>query len=222
MRAATALLVAVADTYDDLARRSGALFAADRTEAERNLQAAMTRANQVRQQAQNTDAQANLPREWTAAETRHRNAENARRGTVAEMRTATNLYVAAADAFEDVIARNVQIAQQNEAAALAARAAAERERQAAVDIRADIVVRDDFNRADATFGQAGTAFNARNFAVALNQYNQSANQFIAATRETERLRLLADTTVEQARQRSAESTDFAITMGLAMEEDGDS
>jgi len=179
----------------------------------------MARAAQARQQAQNTDAQANFPREWTAAETRHRNAENARRGTLAEMRSATNLFGAAADAFDDVVARNVRLAQENESAARAAQLAAQRARQEAVDVRANIVVSEDFERADTTYRQALAAFNARNFSAALSQYNQSASQFGAASRETERRRLLADATVEQARQRSAESTAFAITTGLAMEEE---
>jgi len=219
MRNATGLFVAAADGFDDLARRSGPMFAAGRNEADRDLQSAMVRATQARQRAENTDAATNLPRDWRNLETRHRNAENARRATLAEMRNAANLFNGVADAFDDIILRNVRFAEENQAAALAARATAERERQAAVDARANLAARDDFDRADATFRQALADFNARNFVAARNQYNQSANQFVASVREADRRRRLADATVEEARRRSAESTAFAISTGLALEEE---
>jgi len=223
MRAATALFVAVAESYEDIAGRSAPMLAAERREAERALQTAITRAAQTRQRAENTDAATNLPREWGGVDTRHRNAQNARRETLPEMRNAANLYNAVADAFDDLIQRNVRFVQENEAAARLARTNAERERQAAMDVRANIGAPEDFGRADTTFQQALRDFNAGNFVAARNQYTQSANQFVASVRETERRRLLADTVVEQARQRSAQSTTFAITTGLAMEEeDGDS
>ncbi|MCL2192695.1 MAG: hypothetical protein FWB78_04790, partial [Treponema sp.] len=219
MRNATTMFVAAADGFDDLARRSGPMFAADRNEADSALQSAMTRATQSRQRAENTDAATNLPRDWRNLETRHRNAENARRGTLAEIRNAANLFNGVADAFDDIVQRNIRFAEENQAAALAARTAAERERQVAIDARANVAARDDFNRADATFQQALTDFNARNFAAARTQYNQSANQFIASVREADRRRRLADVTVEEARRRSAESTAFAISTGLALEEE---
>jgi len=221
MRAATTMFVEAANSYDDLARRSGSMFAAERNEAERDLQAAITRAAQARQQAENTDAATNLPRDWRNIETRHRNAENARRGTLAEIRSTTNLFVGVANAFDDIVQRNIRLAEQNEAAAQVARAAAERERQAALDARANVAATEDFNRADATFQQALRDYNARNFTAARTQYTQSANQFVASVRETERRRRLADVAVEQARQRSAQSTAHAISVGLAMEEDSD-
>ena len=221
MRAATALFVAAADSYDYIARRSGPMLVIERRDAERDLQAAIARATQSRQRAANTDAATNLPRDWNNLETRHRNTENARRGTVAEMRSAVNLFNASADAFDDIVQRNVRFVQENEAAARVARTNAERERQAAIDARANVAVPDDFGRADSTFQQALREFNAGNFVAARTQYTQSANQFVGSVRETERRRQLADTTVEQARQRSARSTALAISTGLAMEEDGE-
>jgi hypothetical protein len=221
MRAAAALFVAAAAAYDDLAQRSGAMFASARNEAAANLQAAIARAAQSRQRAAATDAPANFQRDWTNLETRHRTAEGARRETVAEMRSAAGLYSGVADGFDEIMQRNVALSAQNETAAQAARANAERERQAAVEARADIAVREEFGAADATLGQANAAFGARNFTAALAQYNQSAGQFAASAREAERRRLLADATVEEARQRRDESAAFAITTGLAMEEQSD-
>jgi len=218
-RAATALFVAVADVYDDLARRSAPMFAADTSEATNALQAAIARATQARQRAENTDAAANLPRDWANLETRHRNAENARRETIAEMRNAANLFAGVADGFDDIVSRNVALAEQSENAAVAARDNAERERLVAIEVRANLAIPDDFGRADAVFQQANATFGARNFAAAVTQYNQSATQFAAASRETERRRILAEATVEQARQRSEESTTFAITTGLALEDE---
>jgi len=135
------------------------------------------------------------------------------------MRTAANLFNGIASAFDDIVLRNVRFVEENQAAALAARAAAERERQAAIDARANVAALDDFNRANSTFQQAFAAFNERNFVAARNQYNQSANQFVASAREAERRRRLADAAVENARRRSAESTAFAISTGLALEEE---
>jgi len=218
MRGATTMFVAAADAFDDIARRSGPMFTAGRNEANSALQSAMARATQSRQRAENTDAATNLPREWRNLETRHRNAENARRATLAEMRSAANLFNGVADGFDGIIQQNVRFAEENQAAALAARATAERERQAAVDARANVTARDDFDRADTTFRQAATAFNDRNFAAARNQYNQSATQFVASVREADRRRRLADAAVEEARRRSAESTAFAISTGLTLEE----
>jgi len=217
MRAATELFVAAANSYDDLTRRSTPQFTAQRNEASGALQAAMARAGQSRQQAAGTDAQANFPRDWTNLETRHRTAENARRETIAEMRNAANLFNGVADGFDDLVQRNTLLAEQNETAAIAARANAEMERQAAIDARADVAVRDDFSTADATLQQANAAFGARNFTVALAQYNQSAAQFLASAREAERRRLIADASVEQARQRRDESAALAISIGLALE-----
>jgi len=219
MRAASALFTAAADAYDDLARRSRPLFAAERADAERSLQQAIARAGQSRQSAANTDAQANFPREWAGLETRHRNAENARRATNAEMRSAANLFSGVADGFDDIVQRNVRLAEQNEGAAIAARATAESQRQAAIDVRANLAVREDFSRAEATLQQANAAFGARSFTAALAGYNQSAGQFAAAARETERMRLLADGAVEEARQSSAASSALAISTGLALEEE---
>ena len=221
MRAATTLFAELANSYDDLARRSAPMLAAERNEANRALQAAVARATQSRQQAENADVATNLPREWRNLETRHSNAENARRETLTEIRNTTNLFVGVANAFDDLIQRNIRIVEQNEAAAQVARAAAERERQAALDARANVAASEDFDRADATFQQALRDFNARNFTAARTQYTQSANQFVASVRETERRRRLADVAVEQARQRSAQSTAHAISVGLAMEEDSD-
>jgi len=221
MRSATALFVATADSFDDIARRSGPVFTAQNNQANQELQNAIQLAAQARRRAEATDVATNLPRDWRNLETRHRNAENARRGTIAEMRNATSLFNGVAGAFDDIVQRNVRFAEENQAAAVAARAAAERERQAAIDARANVAAVDDFNRANATFQQALTAFNAREFVAARNQYNQSANQFIASAREAERRRRLADATVEEARRRSAESTAFAISTGLALEEDED-
>jgi hypothetical protein len=218
MRSATALFATAADAYDGISRAGAPMFAAQRNEAASSLQAAVARAAASRQAAASADAQENFPRDWTNLETRHRTADSARRETIAEMRSAASLYVGVADGFDGLAQRSVALSAQNEGAAAAARANAERERQLAVEARADIAVRDAFASADAALGQGASAFSARNFTAAVAQFNQSASQFAASAREAERRRLLADATVEEARQRREESAAFAIATGLALEE----
>ncbi|MCL2191134.1 MAG: hypothetical protein FWB79_04010, partial [Treponema sp.] len=108
IRNATAQLNSAADGFDDIARRSRPMFTAERNQADGALRAAMARATQSRQRAEETDAATNLPREWRNLETRHRNAENARRATLAEMRSAANLFNGVADGFDGIIQQNVR------------------------------------------------------------------------------------------------------------------
>jgi len=215
IQSATALFTEVANSYDVIARQSVPLAAAERRAAETALNAAITRANRSRQQAERTDAATNLPNEWRDAETRNRNAENARRETVTEMRAATNLYIAAAEAFDDVVARNVALGAESDARQ--ARELAERARQNAVSVGANIAVADAFNGADNVFGQAAVAFNARNFAEARDRYNQSAAGFAAAAEETERRRRESLALVDEAIERYEQSRSFAVNAGAAME-----
>jgi hypothetical protein len=216
MRDAVPLFVAAADSYDDIARRAGPLVQAERREADTALRAAIARANQSRQQGERAGANTNLPNDWRNAETRHSNAEGARRETAAEMRAATNLYTQAADAFDDVNRRNTALIAENQNAAQAARSRAEAERQTALAVQANVRVAQEFNSADAVFRQAGGSFSAHNYSIAQTQFDESAAAFAAAAMESRRRE--AAELVDEAQRRAEESVALAIHTGQEMEE----
>jgi len=207
------------DAYDDAARKSQQQAAKDKDDANKALLAAIARMEKSRKDAQDAKANVNLPAEWNNAETKNKTAAGAKRGTAAEMKAAAPLYTAAADAYDDLIKKNVAfMSTQNQKPAEDARARAERERQKALDVKADIATAAEFNGADAVFKQAAAEFEKKVFASAAESYNKSADQFAAAALLTEKKRTLADETVDEAKKRSAQSADFAVNTGAAMEE----
>jgi hypothetical protein len=106
---------------------------------------------------------------------------------------------------------------QNQKSAEDAKARAKQERQKALDAKADVAVAAEFNSADAIFKQAGADFDKKSFTSALQSYNKSADQFIAAALSAEKKRALANDTIGKAKERSAQSADFALNTGLAGE-----
>jgi hypothetical protein len=218
IKAATALFVSAADAYDDVARKSQQAAAREKDDATKALQAAMARMEKSRKDAQDAKANVNLPTDWNNAEAKNKTAANAKRGTAAETKAATPLYTAAADAYDDLVKKNVAFMNtQNQKSAEDAKARAERERQKALDVKADIAVAAEFGGADAIFKQAAADFDKKVFASAMESYNKSADQFVAAALLTEKKRVLADDTIGEAKQRSAQSADFTVNAGVAME-----
>jgi hypothetical protein len=219
IKAATALFVSAADAYDDVARKSQQQAAKEKDDANKALLAAIARMEKSRKDAQDAKANVNLPADWNNAETKNKTAAGARRGTAAEMKAATPLYAAAADAYDDLIRKNVAfMSTQGQKSAEDARARATQERQKALDVKADIAVVTEFNGADTIFKQAAADFDKKVFPSAIESYNKSADQFIAAALLAEKKRALADDTVEEAKRRSTQSSDFAVNTGVAMEE----
>lgn len=101
--AASALFAASADTYNSLAEKSRPLAAKDA--AQKDLTAAMARAEKSRQAAVAVDGATYYPNEWKNAETSNTNAKNAKKTTAEEVAAAAALYVSAADAY-DAITKN--------------------------------------------------------------------------------------------------------------------
>jgi len=220
IKAATALFASAADAYDDVTRKSqqaAAAAAKERDDANKALQAAIARMDKSRKAAQDAKANVNLPDDWNSAEAKNRTAANAKRGTPAEMKAATPLYVAAADAYDALIKKNVALGTQSQKPAEDAKSRAEKERQKALEVKANIAVAAEFNGADAVFKQAAADFDKKVFASAADLYNKSADQFIAAVVSTEKKRALANETVEEAQKRSTQSADFAVNTGVALE-----
>ncbi|MCL2763640.1 MAG: hypothetical protein FWD36_10665, partial [Treponema sp.] len=139
----------------------------------------------------------------------------ARRGTTAEMRAAIPLFNAAADAYDALVLRNNQFVMRE------ARERAERERQAAIDVRAPVAVPQEYNRAETIYQQAVTDAAANSFTTATNGFNQSAPLFAAAAAATGVRRGQAEEAVTRARERSQASIDHATQIGTQMEEDNE-
>ena len=213
IQAATALFAAAADAYDDIAKKSGPMLAKEKDDAQKALQTAIARAQASRKAASDANGPALFPNEWKNAETRNQNATNAKRGTAAEMKAAVPLYSAAADAYDDIARKSVEKTAQE------ARDRATKERQAAVDAKANVAVEAEFNRADTVYQQAVKDFAAKTFPKATTGFNQSATQFAAATQATGVKRNQADDALAKAKARSEESIALATNIGLAMEEE---
>jgi len=218
IKAATALFVSAADAYDDLTRKSQQQAAKEKDDATKAMQSAMARMNKSRKDAQDAKANVNLPADWNNAETKNKTATGAKRTTIAEIKAAAPLYTAAADAYDDLIKKNVAfLGTQNQKSAEDAKNRATQERQKALDAKANIAVAAEFNGADTIFKQASADFDKKVFAQAIESYNKSADQFIAAALSAEKKRALADDSIGEAKQRSAQSADFAVNTGVAME-----
>ncbi|MCL1836237.1 MAG: hypothetical protein FWG46_01685 [Treponema sp.] len=213
IQAAAALFASAADSYDDIARRSGPMLAKERDDAQKALQAAIARAQASRRAASDANGPTLFPNEWRNAETRNQTATNAKRETVAEMKAAVPLYNTAADAYDDIARRSIEKTAQE------ARDRAAKERQAAVDAKANVAVEAEFNRADTVYQQAVRDFAAKAFPKATTGFNQSATQFAAATQATGVKRNQADDALAKAKARSEESIALATNVGLALEEE---
>jgi hypothetical protein len=230
MNAAAAQFAAAAAMYDSLAGKSAPLFAKDRDDAARALQAAVARAEQSRRQVSGANGQNSFPNEWRDAESKNQTAQNARRATIAEMRAAVPLYTTAADAYDNIARLNAaRVAEQNRAAEQAraeearrnmnnAKTLADAARQAAVDARAHVAVQTDFNNADGVYRQAVTASsNANQVAAATDGFNRSAAAFNAAANAALTKRRQAEEAVARSIERSAQSVAHATNIGHIMD-----
>jgi hypothetical protein len=233
MKAATALYNAAADAYDEIASKSAPLFAREREEASSALEAAIRRAEQSRQQAVNADAQTHFANDWRAAETRNTNASNARRETIAEMRAATALYNAAADAYDELVRRNTARAAEEaqrareradaDRALQTAIARAQRSRQQAVSANAETHFPDDWRAAEARNTNAANARRetAQEAVAATALYNAAADAYdelvrrntarVAEEAQRARERADADRALQAAITRAQRSRQQAVS-----------
>ena len=211
MRAAADLYTSAADAYDDIAKKSGPI-AKEKNDSSKALQTAIARMDKSRKQASDAGGQVNFPAEWKNAETKNQNAKNAKKTTPAEMKAAADLYTIAADSYDDIAGKSI------EKTAQTAKSRAEKERQTAVELKANIAARDDFNKADALFTQAQSDYTAKSFPPAAQKYTQAADQFAAASKSIEKKRTLAEEAINKAKELSANTKKQAMDAGLNEED----
>jgi hypothetical protein len=218
IKAATTMFISVANAYDTIAKNAGTRFAKDKDDAQKALNAAIARADNARKQATDAKGQTNFPTEWRNAEAKNTTARNAKKATTAEMKAATPLFIAAAEAYEDIVKKDqARVSADSQKTMDDAKARAEKERQAAIDVKAQLAVPTEFSNADKIFQQAMADF-GKKAATATDRFNQSTPLFTAAIQATEKKRNEADGTVTAAKERTAESVALAINIGHTLEE----
>jgi hypothetical protein len=97
----------------------------------------------------------------------------------------------------------------------AAQAAAAR--QAALDVKADVAVRDLFSEADSNYKAAVSAFDAQKYGDAAKQFYTAEGLFVTATSSTLEKRGIAAQTIEEANRKIEESDETARLAELIIE-----
>jgi hypothetical protein len=95
----------------------------------------------------------------------------------------------------------------------------EAERQKALDHRANIAVRENFNKADALYSQAAALLEAEEFGDAAKRYIEAENLFIATGKAAEEKRLMAEEDIREAEERAQASDENARKAEIIIEGD---
>ncbi|MDR0623930.1 MAG: hypothetical protein LBG10_05815, partial [Treponema sp.] len=97
------------------------------------------------------------------------------------------------------------------------RLAADAERQKALDFKANVAVKTEFDAASAIYNQAGLSAQAENYTEAVRLYSQSEAQFIVVGRTAEIKRQEAEQALQEAEQKILESEENAKQAELILE-----
>ena len=109
----------------------------------------------------------------------------------------------------------LQIAWESYAADAAAGAAAER--QSAIEMRANIAMRQEFNTANDIYNRANTAFSERRFEAAARDFDDCINRFEVIKYLTHVKRITAEEALDRANQKVAESDEAAKSAEIVLE-----
>jgi hypothetical protein len=122
---------------------------------------------------------------------------------------AENYAVAEEYAEEAMLRYNIVLANGWVGYATSRRNSATAERQHALDLKANIAVRDAFRDADAIYSQAETAIRAGQYENAAIRYTESEARFLITIRDTEEKRQLAEVALREAEEKIEESDETA-------------
>jgi hypothetical protein len=95
---------------------------------------------------------------------------------------------------------------------------ASRQRQIALDLKADVAVEKDFKEADGIYQQAIADFKTEAFEEAADHYTQSASLFVAVGKVADNKRQRAAAAIAAAKQKTAASEAHARSIGRLMTE----
>jgi len=90
-------------------------------------------------------------------------------------------------------------------------------RQAALDVKADVAVRDVFSRADTNYKAGVSAFDTEKYAEAAKQFFDAEGLFVTAAKSTLEKRGIAAQTIEEANRKIEESDETARLAELIIE-----
>jgi hypothetical protein len=90
-------------------------------------------------------------------------------------------------------------------------------RQAALNVKADVAVRNVFSEADSSYKTGTSAFDAQNYAEAAKQFFDAEALFVAATKLATEKRTVAAQTIEAANKKIEESDETARRAELILE-----
>ena len=181
IKAVIAELSAAADLFDEITAISAPLYAEEIENARKSLQEAAARAEQSRREAQNNQANVHFANEWREAEGVFQSGRNARPNTIDEVSAARELFVSAADKYDDLAARSLPLAAKANAdrALSTATARAEKSRQDAMAVDGQTYFPNDWRSAETRLTSARNARKTTaeevNAAVAL--FNQAADAY---------------------------------------------
>ena len=131
--------------------------------------------------------------------------------------TAKN-FTAAKDKSDEALLRyNLALKTAWEGYAGERRTAASTERQRAMDAKANVAVRQDFNSAQAVLNQANTAYQGKKFEEAALSYDNSGSMFTKAAQAAREKQRIAEEALQRANQRMAESDEKARNAELILE-----
>ena len=102
---------------------------------------------------------------------------------------------------------------------LFSRAGASAERQRALNSRANVAVRQDFNSTQAIYSRANTAYQERRFEEAGRLFRESETMFGAAARQARERRVVAEEALRRANDRISESNETARAAERILEGD---
>lgn len=94
---------------------------------------------------------------------------------------------------------------------------ADTERQAALELKANVAVRDLFAEADSSFKTAKDAFTAKSYEAAANQFINAEAMFVIASASASEKRRIAAERIKQANDKISESDETARQAELALE-----
>jgi hypothetical protein len=128
--------------------------------------------------------------------------------------------IAAGNAEEALLRYNLVVNTGWETYATERRAAASKERQAALDLKANVAVKNEFGTADGIYNRAETAFRGRRFNEAVDPYIQSESQFISISRIAAEKRRLAEEAIKTAEEKVVQSDETARDAEIILEGGG--
>jgi hypothetical protein len=97
------------------------------------------------------------------------------------------------------------------------RRTAGRERQRALDAKANVAVKEEYGKAAKAYDDAESSYRSKNFRDAARFYNQSSDLFTAAAQAAEEKRVVAEEAIRAAEEKMAESDETAKNAEILLE-----